>query len=344
MVLHTGQKSCYDEAGEKIPCHGSGQDGEYRTGTPWPEPRFDVLGETVLDRLTGLIWTRNANPNSFPVTWREALENINAMNHDHYLGCNDWRLPNRRELRSLMSYQTKNPALPENHPFENIFLGWYWTSTSAAINPAYAWYVHLEGARMFYGRKDQYSLFWPARGRGNDLLRQTGQVHCYDSRGEIISCSGSGQDAEFHHGRPWPVPRFEVEKLTVVDRLTNLRWTRHADNSAGPVSWQQAFTVVHGLNRTRFARVAQWRLPNINELESLVDCSNSQPTLPVGHPFVSLRQGYWSATTSLFETDWAWVLYLEKGACGVGHKAGKTFFVWAVCSADAEGSWRYPLP
>ncbi|MBI4791951.1 MAG: hypothetical protein HY789_04280 [Deltaproteobacteria bacterium] len=39
----------------------------------------------------------------------------------------------------------------------------------------------------------------------------------------------------------------------------------------------------------------------------------------------------WSATTSFFKTDWAWVLYLEKGACGVGHKPGKTFFVWAVC-------------
>ena len=110
MVVYTGQKTCYDGAGEDIPCHGSGQDGEYRSGAPWPEPRFDVLGETVLDRLTGLIWTKNANPNSFPVTWREAFENISALNHDHYLGCNDWRLPNRRELRSLMSYQTKNPA------------------------------------------------------------------------------------------------------------------------------------------------------------------------------------------------------------------------------------------
>ena len=96
--------------------------------------------------------------------------------------------------------------------------------------------------------------------------------------------------------------------------------------------------MVKDMNRTRFAGVTQWRLPNISELESLVDCSASQPALPAGHPFTGLREGYWSATTSFFETDWAWVLYLEKGACGVGHKAGKTFFVWAVCTADAEGS------
>jgi len=49
---------------------------------------------------------------------------------------------------------------------------------------------------------------------------------------------------------------------------------------------------------------------------------------------VSLREGYWSSTTSFFETDWAWVLYLEKGACGVGHKPGKTFHVWPVCRTD----------
>jgi len=336
VVVYTGQKSCYDEAGKEIPCHGSGQDGEYRTGAPWPEPRFDVLGETVLDQLTGLIWTKDANPNSYPVTWMEALENIRGMNHDHYLGCNDWRLPNRRELRSLMSYQARNPALPDDHPFENVFLGWYWTSTSAAINPAYAWYIHMEGARMFFGRKDQYYLFWPVRGKGNDLLRRTGQEHCYNSRGEIIACAESGQDGEYRLGSPWPVPRFEAEKLTVVDRLTNLRWTRHADNSDGPVSWQQALTVIHGLNKSRFVGVDQWRLPNINELESLVDCSASQPALPAGHPFTSLREGYWSATTSFFETDWAWVLYLEKGACGVGYKPGKTFFVWTVSTADAK--------
>ena len=334
MLLHTGQKSCYDEAGREVPCQGSGQDGEYRIGASWPEPRFVALGETVRDQLTGLTWTRDANPNGFPVTWQEALEGIAVMNCGNYLGCNDWRLPNRLELRSLMSYQSKKPALPTGHPFVNIFLGWYWSSTSAAINPAYAWYVHLEGARMFYGRKDQYYLFWPVRGRGNGLLHHTGQKHCFDSRGKIISDAGSGQDGDYRLGHQWPVPRFVPGELTVLDRLTNLCWTRQADSSNGPVSWQQALTVVQRLNKHRFAGLDRWRLPNINELESLVDCAAHNPALSADQPFINLREGYWSATTSFFETDWAWVLYLEKGACGVGHKPGKTFFVWPVCMAD----------
>lgn len=338
LLLQTGQKNCYDEAGQEIVCRGSGQDGEYRSGAPWPEPRFVVLDETVCDRLTGLLWTRDANPNGFPVAWQEALDLIAAMNRDNYLGSSDWRLPNRLELRSLMSYQSKKPALPAGHPFVNIFLGWYWSSTSAAINPAYAWYVHLEGARMFYGRKDQYYLFWPVRGTGNGLLHCTGQTQCYDSRGRTISGQGSGQDGELRLGHPWPVPRFAPEEAIVLDRLTNLLWTRRADHSAGPVSWQQALLIVQGLNRTRFAGLDRWRLPGINELESLVDCAAHSPALPAAHPFTALREEYWSATTSFFETDWAWVLYLQKGACGVGHKQGKTFFVWPVCgAASPEG-------
>ena len=161
MLFQTGQTRCFNEAGKEIPCQGSGQDGEFRSGAVWPAPRFVVSGHTVSDRLTGLIWSRDANPNEFPVPWQEALDTIAAMNRDLFLGFNDWRLPNRLELRSLMGYQSRKPSLPDGHPFENVFLGWYWSSTSAAINPAYAWYVDMEGARMFYGRKDQYYLFWP---------------------------------------------------------------------------------------------------------------------------------------------------------------------------------------
>ena len=75
-----------------------------------------------------------------------------------------------------------------------------------------------------------------------------------------------------------------------------------------------------------------WRLPNINELESLVDCTNYSPALPKDACFKKLRTGNWSSTTSTFEPDWAWALYLEKGAIGVGKKNGAHFYVWAVRS------------
>ncbi len=333
FFLQTGQVTCHDTKGNSIPCEGTGQDAEYRTGIRWPEPRFQGSDNTVLDRLTGLIWTRNANPLELPLTWQEAFEYIEKMNRDGAFGYSDWRMPNRKELRSLLSYQTKKPALPESHPFENVFSGWYWTSTTAAINPAYAWYIHMEGARMFYGEKRQFFLLWPVRGRVSSVLSATGQKYCYDQDGNRISCANTGQDGEFQYGIHWPVPRFHVHDEVVLDRLTNLCWLKRADLAGKTVTWQEALLIVKELNADR-GTTTLWRLPNINELETLVDCSTHSPALPEGHPFENVREGYWSSTTSMYEPDWAWALYLTKGALGVGQKKGAYFHVWPVCSAS----------
>lgn len=325
--LWTGQTTCHDAEGRAIACAGSGQDAEFRAGVPWPATRFEARDGIALDRLTGLSWTCDANLAEYPMTWQEALDFVAGMNRERTLGFGDWRLPNRRELRSLMSHQTRQPALPEGHPFTNVFLGWYWTSTSAAINPAYAWYVHMEGARMFYGGKDQSYLVWPVRG-GSRLLHATGQTRCFDADGREIACAGTGQDGEFRAGMPWPVPRFVSRNEIVLDRLTGLYWMRRADLAGGPVNWTEALVAVAALNRE--AGPGKWRLPNVNELESLVDCDSHAPALSSAHPFEAVQSGYWSSTTSLFESDWAWALYLDKGAIGVGQKRGRHFHAWAV--------------
>jgi len=328
--LWTGQTSCHDADGHIVACAGSGQDAEFRAGIPWPAPRFEAREEIVLDRLTGLTWTRHANLAEYPMTWREAFDFIAGLNREKTFGFADWRLPNRRELRSLVSHQTRRPALPEEHPFVNVFPGWYWTSTTAAISPAHAWYVHLDGARMFYGGKDQSFLVWPVRGAGNGVLPATGQIRCYGDTGDIIPCAGTGQDGESRLGRVWPVPRFEAQGDAVADRLTGLCWKRRADLAHAPVSWPEALAAVAELNRGVAVKNERWRLPNIVELESLVDGDAHSPALPSGHPFNDVRDVYWSSTTSLYEPDWAWALYLDKGAVGVGQKAHARFHAWAV--------------
>lgn len=330
--LWTGQSRCYDMNGATIECKNSGQDGEFHAGTPWPRERFSVEGELVQDHLTGLYWLRNANPADFPVTWQEALDYVAGMNQEKRVERQDWRLPNRRELRSLMAFETRKPALPSGHPFQNVFLGWYWTSTTAAINPGYAWYIHLEGARMFFGRKDQYYLCWPVCGDHKGVLPATGQDRCFDAEGGAIPCSNTGQDGELQLGLAWPDPRFVVRETAVLDRLTGLSWLRNADVSAQTMNWQAALHFVKRLELPLPEKGMQWRLPTINELESLVDCSQHTPALPPGHPFENVRDVYWSSTTSYFEPDWAWALYFNKGATGVGFKRNDGFHLWPVAA------------
>ena len=82
LLPRTGQSLCYDASGKVISCTGSGQDGEWRYGAPWPEPRFEILPAGILDRLTGLLWRRSANLTPQPVVWREALVAVAELNQE----------------------------------------------------------------------------------------------------------------------------------------------------------------------------------------------------------------------------------------------------------------------
>ncbi len=330
VVLQTGQSDCYDEYGSKIPCKGTGQDGEYQKGLPIPKNRFVLINEGIVeDRLTGLMWAQDASPNTFPQSWQDGLDFIRQLNSEGYFGVSDWRMPNRRELRSVIFSEAKNPCLYPEHPFLNVFSGWYWTSTTAAINPQYAWYVHLGGARMFYGRKDQECMVWPVRGE-SQVIPSTNQRKCYLPDGEECTCDGTGQDGQYQMGIKWPKPRFVVKDEVVEDLLTGLFWTREADLTNRMVTWNEALKRVEELGQEKYCGFSDWRLPNINELESLVDCSQHTPALSVPNPFQRVREFYWSSTTSFYEPSWAWALYMFKGAVGVGLKRLKNFYVWAV--------------
>ena len=330
-ILHTGLTFCHDVSGTVIPCEGAFQDASNFI-TPWPAPRFEVQDrELVLDRLTGLTWSRSANLAGFPMTWDEALEHVSSLNKSRQLGRDDWRLPNRRELRSLISHQERKPALPKEHPFENVFPGWYWSSTTAAIAPSYAWYVHTEGGRMFYGAKDGYCLVWPVSGESR-VLPRTGQKTCFDTRGNALECADSLQDGALRTGVEWPEPRFEPLPFgDVRDPLTNLVWRKSPEAEGRWLTWEQALDAAAGL---RQSSGLPWRLPSINELESLVDSERHSPALPQGHPFSGLGQAFWSATTSGFEPDWSYCLYLHKGAVGVGHKPKAEFQAWLTRSGE----------
>ena len=88
-------------------------------------------------------------------SWANALATANALADGNVLCgladgsvAGDWRLPNIRELESLVDLGTNGPALPALHPFINFFASFYWSSTTAFLpggSSSDAWLVDFNG-------------------------------------------------------------------------------------------------------------------------------------------------------------------------------------------------------
>jgi hypothetical protein len=143
----TGQTKCYDEGAESA-CDSAdypGQDGFYQAGCP-TAGRFTDNGDgTVTDTCTGLMWqkeTADVNKNGSigdedRPEWVDALKYCERLS---FAGHDDWRLPNVRELQSIVDYGRFSPAID---PVFGAFSDGYWSSTSIADNPYYAWVVYF---------------------------------------------------------------------------------------------------------------------------------------------------------------------------------------------------------
>lgn len=165
-VPKTGQTTSY----------AYGDDGNLTRGVPWPSPRFKDNGNgTVTDNLTGLIWTKDANTFGERLVWQvgdtyPALEACATLNSGEY-GLTDgslegdWRLPNVRELQSLIDYGRYGPALPQGHPFVGVVSFYYWSSSTYApfLSP-WAWYVYLGDGVAGADEKALDSYVWCVRG------------------------------------------------------------------------------------------------------------------------------------------------------------------------------------
>ncbi len=146
----TGQTTCsnfVDGLWVEVPCGEAacpGQDGSYATGCPIDgtdgSGRFlDNDDGTVTDTCTGLMWQKDtADVDEIfadTLAWCEALEYCEDLSFADY---EDWRLPNVRELQSIVDYGTFNPAID---PIFGALSEFYWTSTTYADAPDDAWGV-----------------------------------------------------------------------------------------------------------------------------------------------------------------------------------------------------------
>ena len=176
-VPKTGQTTSY----------ATGDDGEMEKGVAWPDPRFTDNGDgTVKDNLTELIWLKNADCPNMERNWTAALSDVAQLNTDGTMNSNDcgdtsnggshqtdWRLPNVRELQSLIHYGYYSPALPntagtgqwsEGDPFTGVQSSYYWSATTYENGTNNAWYVYMSDGLVTYRWKTNDNYVWPVRG------------------------------------------------------------------------------------------------------------------------------------------------------------------------------------
>lgn len=361
----TGQTICYDSAGTTIACGNTGQNGELQFGVVWPGPRFGTNGDTTItDNLTGLIWAPNGNlmpsrdsgwdadgtANDGAVTWQHALDYVAKLNAENYLGHNDWRLPNRKEMKSLINYgQPDTTQWLNSQGFTNVQATFYWSSTSSAYNAIGAWRVDIHGGRVNNWFKTQYNPVWPVRaGQGTGAAAEqpkTGQTICYDSAGGVITCTNTGQDGEVQKGVAWPNPRFTntdnstpINGNIVLDQVTGLIWPKDG-NAPGPVAcapaatktWQGALDYITCLNSNIYLGYADWRLPDVNELESLLNAGQSNSATWLNAQGFTNVQGsyYWSSTSYIYSPEGAFAVDLYDGTLSNDSKIDN-IYAWPV--------------
>ncbi|MBF0213503.1 MAG: DUF1566 domain-containing protein [Magnetococcales bacterium] len=158
--------------------------------------------------------------------------------------------------------------------------------------------------------------------------------------GQTTRYGSSGDDGELERGVAWPTPRFlDNQDGTVTDQLTKLVWMKNA-SCWDAKNWEEAFAMIESMNRMDgvscfpyvSGRHTDWRLPNREELGSLIDFGHSNPALPTDQKFTGLpayQPLFWSSTTPASSEDYAWILDLSSGKTGTVAKS-HSHHVWPV--------------
>ncbi|MBQ4437604.1 DUF1566 domain-containing protein [bacterium] len=299
-IICTGQNKCYNSY-EEMPCPNSysesffGQDAQYTSKCT--AQSFSSSSNVIIDNNTGLIWQRN-----LPLTYEgcsgdyglcsynEAIQYCNKL---IYAGYDDWRLPTPQELLTTVDNSRYSPAIDTTYfPMPNTTAKPFWSALILSDNTDQAWSIDFASGNI--NNSIENLSYYVRCVRGNSLSNSTFESTTVN--GDII----------------------------VTDSETGLIWQ---ETSQSEKTWKEALDYCEKLN---YAGFTDWRLPNKNELASLVNYAIYNPA----SNFTNMpSQSFWSSSTYVGSTSSAWLVGFLNGHVSY---SGKTYMNYVRCVRNAD--------
>jgi hypothetical protein len=334
-VVDTAQDHCYDNRGEiQAPKPGQpfyGQDAQYQSHPP--SYTLSPDGLTAKDNVTGLVWQRSPETNgdgtlshADKLTWDEALARPAKLNAARFGGFSDWRLPTIKEIYSLFDGRGTDPSGLQGDDTSGL---------TPFIDTKVFKFIYgdpANGARIIDAQYASSTKYTAPSPRGGDKVFGVnfadGRIKGYDQ-----SMPGGNRKFRFFVLCTRGNPQYGRNDFkdngngTVTDRATGLTWAK-ADSGKG-LDWEQSLAWVARMNAENHLGHNDWRLPDVKELQSIVDYSRSPDTTrsPAINPALTCSETineagkpdypcYWSATTHIGHLGGAAAMYVAFGRAG----------------------------
>lgn len=259
----------------------------------------------VRDNVTGLVWQEVKlryvkHYVSFPVV--ESAQN--EINYSRYCGLSDWRLPSTRELLSIMDYGEVDPMFD---------LSFFPGSTSDRF-----WTADVPLSRWEHRRVIDFSL-------GSTETRSP------NLKSYFRFVSGRSQDSSFQTDAGAGLALDTTSVLTWDTCTLGAKGLNCGQGAYDTVSWTQALELVQKANVARYKGYADWRLPNIKELQTLVASRHFGCPMANEQVFPATACApYWSSTFNTYRPRNAWQVDFNDGNLTYGAISRETGLIRLV--------------
>lgn len=206
---------------------------------------------------------------------------VKESNDAPLCGRDDWRVPDRKELLSILDYsilhENQFPSI-DRSDFPNTADQFYWSSSTYSADESSAWMVEFKNGG--YSNNPRSTI--------TRVRLVSGGVPAYKTT-EPAATPASGQTVLEYIVNQWPDSRYKGDGMVVTDTITGLMWKQCSEGLSGSgcatgtstiFSWGEALEHAKLVNAVGgFAGYSDWRVPNIKELSSLVALDRRNPAI-----------------------------------------------------------------